>query len=119
MRRATLAGNATYGLPAVAAPAIAGAAQQPGKPLSVRVPALLPSEDWLTGAKSAAPHKGMARNRSSRDKAMTLTNSTTAALIGLPQQDRKAMKQSTRVGAHRQAYFLLAAPMSVAVAVKL
>src|ERR1700690_4615968 len=103
MKRATPAGNATYGLPAVAAPAIAGAAQRPGNSLSVRVPALLTLEDWLSGSKAGGPDKGMARNRSSRDKAMTLTNSTTAALIGLPQQDRKAMKHRIRVCAHRLA----------------
>lgn len=97
MRRPTPAVIATGGLHAVAAPAISGAAQRPGKALSRRVTALLTSKERLVGCAAqayfrAAFSASLKTNGSgwfSKDSAASLRASTAAARIRLPQRTGK------------------------------
>jgi hypothetical protein len=89
MGRALPAVIATKGLLAVAAPAISGAAQRPGKPLSRRAPVLLTSDQGLIRHAGHASVKVRRSNQPGTDGATTLTASTAAALTRLPQQTGK------------------------------
>jgi len=89
MKRALPAAIATKALLAVAAPAISGAAQWPGKSLPRRVPALLASYEGLTGHAGHASAKVRGSNRLSTDGATTRTTCTAAALTLLPQRTGK------------------------------
>jgi hypothetical protein len=81
MRRPTPAVIATGGLHAVAAPAISGAAQRPGKPLSGRAPALVTSKDGPVAKVVEISAKVNSCKRLRTDRAATLRASTAAVKI--------------------------------------
>ena len=92
MKPAPSAAVATPALLAVAAPAISGAAHRAGKAGAAGATVLLTLFEGFPGLADYTGHgscKAGARNRFSREEAMTLTNSTTAKLIGLPHQTGK------------------------------
>ena len=89
MKRALSAADATKALLEVAAPATSGAAIQPGKAGLTEAAELLSLFEALADSAGHGPATVEARNRFTREEAMTLTNSTTEKLIGLPQQTGK------------------------------
>ena len=89
MRRQQPAVTATQALLAVAAPAIAGAAQRPGKALPAGVTTLLTSYEGQVRRKGPARVLAMGSERVRRDRAEVVSRSTAVALNRLPQQTGK------------------------------